>query len=237
MILDNRLHAWTEEHYLRAKGQAGFRRDHRTTDNLFILRTVIEDSRVSGHKLFTCFVDFRKAFDTIPRDVLWQVLELGFSSKLLRCLQSMYSNDSACIFTPSGLTDTYSCSMGVKQGCPLSPMLFGLYIDGLEDFLADVAPAPVIDGVAVPLLLYADDLVLLSHSGLQDLLDRLHEFCQQRRLSVNIEKTKAVIFCRGRVPSAQPVVYDRRPLSMCSLSHILVLIYIRSGGSHFRPNI
>ena len=215
MILDNRLHAWTEEHHLRAKGQAGFRRDHRTTDNLFILRTIIEDSRASGRKLFTCFVDFRKAFDTIPRDVLWQVLErLGISTKLLRCLQSMYSNDSACVFTPSGLTDTFSCSMGVKQGCPLSPMLFGLYIDGLEDFLADVAPAPVIDGVAVPLLLYADDLVLLSHtrSGLQDLLDRLHEFCQQRRLSVNIEKTKAVIFCRGRVPSAQPVVYDEEAI-------------------------
>ena len=73
-------------------------------------------------------------------------------------------------------------------------MLFGFFIDGLEGFLA------VVDGVVLPLLLYADDLMLKSHarSGLQDLLDSLHYV-----RSVN-EKTNAVIFCRG----IQPVVYN-----------------------------
>lgn len=54
--------------------------------------------------------------------------------------------------------------MGVKQGCPLSPTLFGLYVVGLERHLLEIADidAPTFRGVLVPLLLYADDLILMS---------------------------------------------------------------------------
>ena len=77
--------------------------------------------------------------------------------------------------------------MGVKQGCPLSPTLFGLYVDGLEKHLLETADidAPTLMGVMVPLLLYADDLNLMSESasGLQKQLDALASFCEQRQLS------------------------------------------------------
>ena len=52
----------------------------------------------------------------------------------------------------------------IKQGRPLSPMLFGIFIDGRKDFLADNAPAPVVVGVAVSFLLYAYDLVSMFNS-------------------------------------------------------------------------
>ena len=93
--------------------------------------------------------------------------------------------------------------MGVKQGCPLSPTLFGLYVDGLEKHLetADI-DAPTVRGVLVPLLLYADDLILVSTTaaGLQMQLDALASFCDQRQLTVNLSKTKVVVFeprCSG----------------------------------------
>jgi hypothetical protein len=75
MVLESRLSCWAEERGIRARGQAGFKKDFRTTDNIFVLQTLIE-SRASwkGKKLFTCFVDIRKAFDTIPRAKLWHVL-------------------------------------------------------------------------------------------------------------------------------------------------------------------
>ena len=80
--------------------------------------------------------------------------------------------------------------MGVKQGCPLSPTLFGLYVDGLEKHLLETAgiDAPTLMGVMVPLLLYADDLILMSESaeGLQKQMDALAGFCEQRRLTVNL---------------------------------------------------
>jgi len=68
MILESRMSQWVETNDLRAKGQAGFRKDFRTTDNLFILRTLIKQARFQKKKLYTCFVDFKKAFDTVPRD-------------------------------------------------------------------------------------------------------------------------------------------------------------------------
>ena len=88
--------------------------------------------------------------------------------------------------------------MGVKQGCPLSPTLFGLYVDGLEKHLLNMTDidAPSLMGVMVPLLLYADDLILMSESaaGLQKQLDALASFCEERQLTVNLGKTKLVVF-------------------------------------------
>ncbi len=134
MILESHISQWAETNDLCAKGQVGFEKDFRTTDNLFILRTLTEQARFQKKKLYTCFVDFKKTFNTVPRDLLWQVMEgLGISGRILECLRSMYSQDQACLHHPEeGLTPTFLCHIGVKQGCPLSPLLFSLFIDGLE---------------------------------------------------------------------------------------------------------
>jgi len=71
MILESYISQWAETNDLRTKGQAGFRKDFRITDNLFILHTLTEQTRFQKKKLYTCFVDFKKAFDIIPRDMLW----------------------------------------------------------------------------------------------------------------------------------------------------------------------
>ncbi len=200
MILESRISQWAETNDLRAKGQAGFRKDYRTTDNLFILRTLTEQARFQKKKLYTCFVDLKKAFDTVPRDLLWQVLEgLGISGRILECLRSMYHQDHACFHHPEeGLMLSFLCRIEVKQGCPLSPLLFGLFIDALEKRLnALEGDAPLMLGqLAVRLLLYADDLALMSHTpaGLQKQLDVLQTFCCERQLTVNVKKTKVVVF-------------------------------------------
>jgi hypothetical protein len=94
MIFESRINQWAETNDLRAKGQAGFRKDFRTTDNLFILRTLTEQARFQKKQLYTCFVDFKKIFDIVPRDLLWQVLKgLGISGRILECLRSMYHQD------------------------------------------------------------------------------------------------------------------------------------------------
>jgi exonuclease III len=213
MILEARISQWAEANDLRAKGQAGFRKDYRTTDNLFILRTLTEQAKLQKKKLYTCFVDFKKAFDTVPRDLLWQVLErLGIRGRILECLRSMYRQDQACLHHPEeGLTPTFLCRIGVKQGCPLSPLLFGLFIDGLEKRLNAMqgdAP-PMLGELAVRLLLYADDLALMSHTraGLQRQLDVLHAFCCERQLAVNVRKTKVVIFGKAKA-NCQDFIYD-----------------------------
>ncbi len=71
MILESHISQWAETNDLRAKGHAGFRKDFKTIYNLFILCTLTEQARFQKKKLYTCFVDFKKAFDTVPRDLLW----------------------------------------------------------------------------------------------------------------------------------------------------------------------
>lgn len=85
--------------------------------------------------------------------------------------------------------------MGVKQGCPLSPLLFGPYIDGLEVSMRGCGD-PTLRGVGVPLLAFADDVLLLSTDpeGLQRKLALLEKFSEESGLSVNLQKTQIVVF-------------------------------------------
>ena len=204
MILEQRSATWAETHNVKAKGQAGFRKDYRTTDNIFVLRSLIDRQREARQKgkagkLYCCFVDIRKAFDTVPRHLLWQVLkDLGIYGCILDIMKSMYAQDSAAVRSMQGISAVFRCLLGVKQGCPLSPTLFGLDVDGLEKLLLETAgiDAPMLLETLIPLLLYADDLILMSTtaSGLQNKLDVLASFCETHQLTVNLTKTKVVIF-------------------------------------------
>ena len=87
---------------VRAEGQAGFRPDHRTVDNVFIMQQMLEHyqskSDKTQRKLYACFVDFKKAFDTVDRCVLWQVLWMaGIRGRILGCIKAMYACDSATV--------------------------------------------------------------------------------------------------------------------------------------------
>jgi len=153
-------------------------------------------------------VDFRKAFNTVPRALLWQVLaKMGIVGRFMQCLQSMYSQNSVRIMHPTkGLSTWFSCGIGVKQGCPLSPLLFGLYLDGLEKHLdaLDGNSPPQLADIIVKLLLYANDLALMSETpqGLQRQIDALSEFYVERQLVINVSKTKVMVFekCRSATP-------------------------------------
>jgi hypothetical protein len=93
--------------------------------------------------------------------------------------------------------------LGSQAGCPLSPLLFSLYVDPLEEeLLTEDATCEIygdflsLPGVPVPCLLFADDLVLLSstRAGLQNMLGTLERFTQRTGLTVNLDKTKVVVF-------------------------------------------
>ena len=75
IILEKKINEWLEMEGKQAKGQASFRRNHSTTDHLVTLRIIAEECRNNKSDLFCCFVDFRKSFDTMPRNNPWNRLE------------------------------------------------------------------------------------------------------------------------------------------------------------------
>ena len=124
------MSSWAEQCDIRAAGQAGFRKDHRTTDNVFIIHTLVAQARRSHRKLYCCFVDFKKAFDSVPRHTLWQVLaELGINGNILDSLKSMYAQDEACVMTQERLTEAFRCTAGSSQARlpSQSPPLWALH--------------------------------------------------------------------------------------------------------------
>ena len=83
--------------------------------------------------------------------------------------------------------------MGVGQGCPLSPTLFGIFFDGLHQHIDATAPSSGLimsSGRRVPFLCYADGVVLLSDTsaGLQHLIDGMHSFCVSLGLTISVAK-------------------------------------------------
>ncbi len=167
MILDKRLSKWAKQHGLRAKGQAGFRKDYRTNNQLFILWSLIEQNKAKKKPLYCYFVDFKKVFDTMPCEMLWHVLAgLRVEGCFLRCLQVMYAKDTICFnHLSEGVTSSFKCQQGVKQGYPLSPLLFGLYLDALEGRLhGKECNAHALTNLHVWLLFFVDDLTLMLES-------------------------------------------------------------------------
>ena len=118
--------------------------------------------------------------------------------KVLTSLQSMYAADEACVLSRDGPTGLFDCNIRVKQGCPASPLLFSLYLDELEALLeaSEEIDCPRIAEILLAILLFADDIALFSysHRGLQGQLGILSAFCTDRQLTVNVAKTKALVF-------------------------------------------
>ena len=136
-ILYNRLAPILEKENIFCKEQGGFRKEHRTTDHIFLLRKIIKQYTDKNKTLFTCFVDFSKAFDSIWRPALMDKLDkLGLSDNFLQIIRSMYNNTTNSLIYKENITKTFESNTGVKQGDILSTILFNLYINDLPDIFS-----------------------------------------------------------------------------------------------------
>ena len=205
-LIRSRLDDFCEKHGFRAEGQAGFRPGRRTSDHVFLLKHLIDRHRLhSRARMFCCFVDFQKAYDSVDRGLLLDRLaDMGLSGNMLRTIADMYYHARLTPRLGPTLGAPFHSTCGVRQGDPLSPLLFGVFIDQFEAFAAERAPqvgvtlGAAFGGELLRVLLYADDMVLMASdsAGLQRLLEVLEEFCATYNMRVNIDKTEVVVFGR-----------------------------------------
>jgi hypothetical protein len=219
VILNNRLLKFTEENNLRVGSQTGFRPGLSTVHQLFALQHLVDKQAARGAPLFVCFLDLKSAYDRVPRHLLWQVLaRLGVHGRMLDAIQSLYTNCDITLKVGNSIGDTLPSCTGVKQGCPLSPTLFGLFADGLHRHLLSVCPSAgfqVDDTTSVLDLEFADDFDLLSESpaGLQQLIDEASHFFTSIGMQISVEKTKIMVFGK-RLPIPYTWFCDGRPLEV-----------------------
>jgi len=205
-VLNERLSTWAEESNLLVDEQNGFRKGRSTIDHLSSLTNIIDTRKKKRKATFCAFIDFKKAYDSIDRSILWSRLEdIGIRGRMLKALTSIYKNVSCCVRVNGWKTDWFSVNCGVKQGCLLSPLLFNLFINDLALTLKGLGVGVHIDDDVIPLLMYADDIVLLaeSESDLQLLLDCTGAWCERNKLQINQTKSKIIHFRNPSVPISQ----------------------------------
>ncbi len=199
-IMHDRLYDFLEDNNVMSREQIGFKRKARTSDHIFVLKTIIDKLKRSRKKLYACFIDLRKAFDTVWREALFYKLsKVGISSKFIKLVQSLYVSTQSCVRYNDYYTDFFAPQIGTRQGCILSPTLFNLYLNDLPNTLldneSDIYPVQIWN-IKVSLLMYADDMVLLSTSatGLQNSLNILSSYLDKWNLTVNTKKSKVMVF-------------------------------------------
>jgi hypothetical protein len=98
VFLEERVSEWAEARGIRASGQFGFRRHRGTAHAALELRTLQDQHRAEGQQLWVCFVDFRKAYDSVPLQRLWDKLAAsGMGGRWLRAMQALYADVPMCL--------------------------------------------------------------------------------------------------------------------------------------------
>lgn len=221
-ILNHRLNQYLENMNILCEEQAGFRKNYSTTDHIFNLKCLIDLYLFRGKKLYCAFIDYKKAFDSVNRQYLWQkLLANNVDGKMFRIIHNLYASAKSCVKQGHMKSTTFSSNVGVRQGENLSPVLFSLFLNDLSEFIShgynglnnvsDMAKILLSnDDIEVYfklyILLYADDTVILAESDkeLQAALNAMFLYCKSWDLEVNPSKTKVTIFS-NRKSQVKPV--------------------------------
>lgn len=194
-LLNERLTEVVETHRLLGEVQNGFRKERQMADNSFILDSILMKAKSSKKRVHLCYVDISKAYDSVNRQILWKKLQaLGFSGEFLGCIKALYAGDSVDVVVNGLSTRAVFPGRGLRQGCSLSPLLFALYISDIGSSLSGSAEGFQLGGLVFSILLFADDIVLISCSftGLESLIALVQGHCEKLKLVINPSKSKIV---------------------------------------------
>jgi hypothetical protein len=164
--------------------QFGFVQGKSTTEPVFMLRQMMEKYRRQRKKMHVVFVDLEKAYDRVPRELLWEVLEKrGVSERYISIIKDMYRGARSSVRSTAGLSGSFEVKIGVHQGSALSPYLFILVLDEL--LRGEIKEAPWC-------MLFADDMVLIGESEgeVEAMLAKVRAALEDKGLKINRDKTE-----------------------------------------------
>uniref|UniRef100_A0A3P9NEF4 ribonuclease H n=1 Tax=Poecilia reticulata TaxID=8081 RepID=A0A3P9NEF4_POERE len=182
------------------QSQKGFLKGEGCGSNLMVVNGLIKRAWRRKESLALVFIDLARAFDSISHRLIKEVLEArGVDEGIRNLISDSYRDSYSRVKSDGGLTRKIFLKVGVKQGDPLSPILFNLGIDPLLSFLENHGAGFLVDGKQITTLAYADDLVIVSNSwsGMVANLRILDRFLSNTGLQVKIHKCNG-FYLRGR---------------------------------------
>ena len=228
-LLNARIAAYCEFIDIFVEEQNGFRRKRSCEDHIYVLTSIINSQFESKKPVFAAFVDMEKAFDWVNRDLLlYRLLQYNIDGKMYKAIKNMYAHTESCIKLNNMMSGWFSINSGVRQGDPISPTLFSLYINELAKDINNLNLGIRFGNNTVSILLYADDLILLSSNeeNLQIMLNKMLQWCRKWRLKVNESKTKIVHFRNVRkCQTKYKFIYDDKILNVVTEYKYLGVIF------------
>nr|VZI48729.1 unnamed protein product [Spirometra erinaceieuropaei] len=230
-ILLKRLNKHIEEGLL-AEGRGGFRRHRGTTDMIFAARQLQEECQEMRTHLYSTFVDLTEAFETVNRERLWKIMQkFGCPERFIQMVRQLRDGVMARVTDNGAVSEAFTVTNGVNQGCVLAPTLFSLMfsamlMDAYRDELPGIRIAYSTDSqllnrrrmnfqscvstTTVHELLFADDCALnttTSEEEMQRSMDLLSAACENFGLGINTEK--AVVMHQPSPNAAPPTMRHR----------------------------
>lgn len=231
-ILLRRLHDEIDK-CLREE-QAGFRRGRSCSEQIFTLRNIIEQSSEFQQAVIINFIDFKKAFDSVDRESLWNILQTyGIPQHYINIFRNLYTNSRCCVKTENGTTDFFTIETGVRQGCILSPFLFLLAIDYImKNSMSDQNfGIGWINQRKLTDLDFADDIALLAESSsqLKEMTTALEQ--EAAKVGLMISDTKTKLMRVGEEQHNTPVHVGCKPVEFVEHFNYLGSMVDADGGT------
>jgi len=187
-------------------------------------------------KVFTAFLDLLAAYDSIPREKFWRHLQKFKTPQYLRdIIQTMYTGCLYLLIDGDKTSEEVAPNKGLKQGCPLSPLLYSLCTNDIDRFLTvQRGAATALDSVQVPHCDYADDTALTSNAAecLQFQLNKFHKYTRFKGLKLNTDKTKVIVLFSKDTSAIPTFTYDGAPLELVTNFKYLGFTLTRDGSMH-----
>ena len=180
--------------------QFGFRPGSGTREGIFCYNIIAQKHLEVDKDLFTCFIDYSKAFDRVHHVQLIQCLEkIGVDGRDIRVIANLYWHQKAAIRIQNELSPFTSIQRGVRQGCVLSPYLFNIYTEFIFRECNDLQGINI-HGLNINNLRYADDTALCaeSHEEIVMLLNNINEEGKKKNMKLNAKKTKVMHIGKGQ---------------------------------------